>query len=124
MEFGAATATLTTKKLSNGYGVSGRSAYDGVFATPIKLRAHSFSSQFNDYSEIFSGSAASLGSSIPVLELPELNERRTVDDVRRSKLDYSKVFGGFDNLDAAVPFEKLVAQPKEKHSFTNGASSR
>ncbi|XP_061353345.1 auxilin-like protein 1 isoform X2 [Gastrolobium bilobum] len=123
MEFGAATATLT-KKLSNGYGVSGRSAYDGVFATPIKLRTPSFSSQFEDYCEIFGGSGASLGSSIPILELPELNERRTMDDVRRSKLDYSKVFGGFGNLDAAVPFQEMVAEPKENDSFTNGASAR
>ncbi|RDX78355.1 Auxilin-like protein 1, partial [Mucuna pruriens] len=117
MEFGAATATLT-KKLSNGYGVSGRSAYDGVFATPIKLRAPSFSSQLDDYREIFGGAGASLGSSIPVLELPELNEMRKNYDVRRSKLDYSKVFGGFGNLDAAVPFEELVAEPKEKDNFT------
>ncbi|KAK7321767.1 hypothetical protein VNO77_32689 [Canavalia gladiata] len=123
MEFGAATATLT-KKLSSGYGVSGRSAYDGVFATPIKLRAPSFSSQFDDYREIFGSSGASLGSSIPILELPELNERKTMDDVRRSKLDYSKVFSGFDNLDAAVPFEELVTEPKEKDSFTNATSTR
>lgn len=121
MEFGATTATLT-KKLSNGLGVSGRSAYDGVFATPIKLRAPSFS-QFDDYNEIFGSSGAP--SSIPILELPELNERRTVtDDVRHSKLDYSKVFGGFENLDTAVPFEELVANPREKGSSVNGVSKR
>lgn len=118
MEFTAATATLT-KKLSNGcgYNVTGRSAYDGVFATPVKLRAPSFSSHFNDYREIFCTSSP--GSSIPILELPELNERRKNDHVWRSKLDYSKVFGGFGNLDAtaAVPFEELVAEPKEKESF-------
>ncbi|XP_004499175.1 auxilin-like protein 1 isoform X2 [Cicer arietinum] len=122
MEFGAATTTLT-KKLSNGYGGTGRSAYDGVFATPIKLRAPSFS-QFDDYNEIFGGSEVS--SSIPILQLPELNERRMTDDVqhRNSKLDYSKVFGGFENLDTAVPFEEVVAQPKEKGSSANGASKR
>ncbi|KAH1059944.1 hypothetical protein GLYMA_02G120000v4 [Glycine max] len=118
MEFTAATATLT-KKLSNGcgYSVTGRSAYDGVFATPIKLRAPSFSSHFDDYREIFCTSSP--GSSIPILELPELNQRRKNDDVWRSKLDYSKVFSGFGNLDAtaAVPFEELVAEPKEKESF-------
>ncbi|KAJ1384914.1 auxilin-like protein [Sesbania bispinosa] len=122
MELGGATATLT-KKLSNGYGVSGRSAYDGVFATPVKRRA-GFSSQLDDYREIFCGSEASVGSSIPILELPELNERRATDDARRSKLDYSKVFGGFGNVDSAVSFEELVAQPKEKDSFTSGASAR
>ncbi|XP_058725316.1 auxilin-like protein 1 isoform X2 [Vicia villosa] len=121
MEFGATTATLT-KKLPNGLGVSGRSAYDGVFATPVKLRAPSFS-QFDDYNEIFGSSGAS--SSIPILELPELNERRIVtDDVRHSKLDYTKVFGGFENLDTAVPFEELVAKPREKGSSANGASKR
>ncbi|CAJ1972458.1 unnamed protein product [Sphenostylis stenocarpa] len=118
MEFGAATATLT-KKLSNGYGVSGRSAYDGVFAAPIKLRAPTFSSQFDDYCEIFGTAGASLGSSIPILELPELEERKKkIDDVRRSRLDYSTVFGGFGNLDTAVPFEELVAEPVEKDSST------
>lgn len=54
MEFTATTTTLI-KKLSNngGYDVSNGSTYDGVFATPIKHRALSFSSQFNDYHEIF-----------------------------------------------------------------------
>ncbi|BAT82772.1 hypothetical protein VIGAN_03283300 [Vigna angularis var. angularis] len=117
MEFGTAAATLT-KKLSNGYGVSGRSAYDGVFAAPIKLRAPTFSSQFEDYREIFGAAGASLGSSIPILELPELNEsKKKIDDVGRSRVDYSTVFGGFGSLDAAVPFEELVAEPVEKDSF-------
>nr|KYP51291.1 UBA domain-containing protein 7 [Cajanus cajan] len=118
MEFGAATAAAATltKKLSNGYGVSGRSAYDGVFAAPIKLRAPGLSSHFDDYREIFGAAGASLGSSIPILEIPD--ERRRNDEVRRSKLDYAKVFGGFGNLDAAVPFEELIAEPKEKDSFT------
>ncbi|KAK8472958.1 hypothetical protein PHAVU_001G012900 [Phaseolus vulgaris] len=118
MEFGTAAATLT-KKLSNGYGVSGRSAYDGVFAAPVKLRAPTFSSQFDDYREIFGAAGASLGSSIPILELPELSERKKkIDDVGRSRVDYSMVFGGFGSLDAAVPFEELVTEPVEKDSFT------
>ena len=127
MEFGAATASLP-KKLSSGYGVAGRSAYDGVFAAPVKLRAPSFSSRFEDYHEIFGsagGGGASLGSSIPVLELPELNDERSkIDEVRGSKLDYSAVFGGFRNLDAAVRFEELVAEPKKHYSFANGPSAR
>jgi len=118
MEFGGAAATLT-KKLSNGYGVSGRSAYDGVFAAPIKLRAPTASSQFDDYREIFGAAGGSLGSSIPILELPELNERKKkIDDAGRSRFDYSTVFGGFGSLDGAVPFEELVAEPVEKDSFT------
>ncbi|KAH1161845.1 hypothetical protein AAZX31_01G056800 [Glycine max] len=115
MEFTVATTTFT-KKLSNGsgYGVSGRSAYDGVFATPIKLHTPKFSSQFDDYREIF---CAAAGTSIPILELPELNNRKN-NDVRYSKFDYSNVFGGLENLGAAaVPFPELVAEPKKKNSF-------
>ncbi|KAK7291199.1 hypothetical protein RIF29_06151 [Crotalaria pallida] len=122
MEFGgAATATLS-KKLSNAY--AGRSPYDGVFAAPVKLRPPSFASRLEDYREVFGSSGA---SSIPVLELPELNERKKIDDVRRSKLDYSTVFGGFGNLEAATPFEELIAEPKPKHkknnSFANAGGS-
>ncbi|MED6135961.1 hypothetical protein PIB30_051575, partial [Stylosanthes scabra] len=130
MEFGAATATLP-KKLSSGYGVAGRSAYDGVFAAPVKLRAPSLSARFEDYREIFGaggGGGGSLGSSIPILELPELNEERSkIDEVRRSQLDYSAVFGGFRNLDGAVRFDELAAEPRKKKkqdSFANGASTR
>lgn len=120
MEFGAVTA----KKFSNCYGVSGKSAYDGVFAAPIKFKAPSLSSSFEDYCEIFGGSAeaSSLGSSIPILEVPELNERKYLHDVRRSKLDYSKVFGGFANLDAAVPYEEVFGEHRRKDSFSKGAS--
>jgi hypothetical protein len=87
MEFGATTSTLT-KKHSNSHSVTGRS----------------------DYNEVFGCSDAS--SSIPILELPELKERRMVEDFQRSNLDYSKVFSGFDNLDTAVPFEELIPKPK------------
>ncbi|CAL0322390.1 unnamed protein product [Lupinus luteus] len=120
MEFAGATATLS-KKLSNGYGVSGRSAYDGVFAAPVKLRASSFSSRLEDYREVFGSFGA---SSIPVLEVPELKERKKNDDIRHSKLDYSKVFGGIGNLEAAVPFEELIREPKHKkrNSFSMGES--
>lgn len=78
MEFTVATTTFT-KKLSNGsgYGVSGRSAYDGVFATPIKLHTPKFSSQFDDYREIFcTAKVSSLDSLFPTLELSKLNERK------------------------------------------------
>lgn len=120
MDFGAVTA----KKFSNGYGVSGKSAYDGVFASPIKFKAPSLSSSFEDYCEIFGGSEASLGSSIPVLEVPELNERKNLLDIRRSKLDYSKVFAGFGDLDTAVPYQELFAEleHKKKDSFSKETS--
>ncbi|KAK4257960.1 hypothetical protein QN277_007480 [Acacia crassicarpa] len=77
MDFGA----VTTKTFSNGYGVLGKSAYNGVFASPVKFRAPSLSSSFQDYYEIFGGSEASLGSSIPVLQVPELNETKILHNV-------------------------------------------
>ncbi|KAI4336866.1 hypothetical protein L6164_015343 [Bauhinia variegata] len=117
MEFGAATATLS-KKLSNG------SAYDGIFATPIKFRAVNLSSPLDDYCEIFGGSEAPLGSSIPILEIPQLDERKIFDDIRGSKLDYSKVFGGFENLDTAVAYEELFAEPKRMDTFPKEALRR
>ncbi|XP_028803054.1 auxilin-like protein 1 [Neltuma alba] len=120
MDFGAVTA----KKFSNGYGVPGKSAYDGVFASPVKFRAPSLASSFEDYCEIFGGSEATIGSSIPVLEVPELNETKNLLDVQRSKLDYSKVFGGFGNPDTAVPYEELFAEPKKKDSFHKRAPSQ
>jgi len=117
MEFGGAAATLT-KKLSNGYGVFGRSAYDDVFAAPIKLRAPTPASQFNDYLENFDPARGSLGSSIPILELSKLNDKKKkIEDVG-SRVDYATVFDRFRSLDAAVPFEELVAEPVEKDSFT------
>ncbi|KAI9118417.1 hypothetical protein K1719_010749 [Acacia pycnantha] len=119
MDFGAVTA----KKFSNGCNAPGKSAYDGVFASPVKFRAPSLSSSFQDYCEIFGGSEASIGSSIPVLEVPELNETKILHDVQRSRLDYSKVFGGFGNLDTAVPYEELFAESSKKDSFSKGASS-
>lgn len=116
MEFTAAITTLT-KKLSNGggYSVPKRSRYDGIISTSIKLHAPRFSYQFDDYRKIF---CAATRGSISILELPKLNKRRNNDDVRRSKFDYSNVFNRFGNLGAvAVPFEKLVVEPKKKDSF-------
>ncbi|KAJ7965322.1 auxilin-like protein 1 [Quillaja saponaria] len=112
MEYGASTATLS-KKLSIVYGFSGKSAYDGVFAAPTKFKATSFSSRVDDYCEIF---GVSRGSSIPILEVPELNERKFSDDIRPTKLDYSKVFRGFENLDTAISYEELFAEPKREDS--------
>ncbi|KAI4332057.1 hypothetical protein L6164_016996 [Bauhinia variegata] len=117
MEFGTTTATLP-KKLSNS------STYDGIFATPIKFRAPNLSSKLDDYCEIFGGSGVSFGSSIPILEIPLLDERKILDDIQRSKLEYSKVFGGFGNLDTAVPYEELFVEPKKVDSFPKEALRR
>ncbi|KAB2628126.1 auxilin-like protein 1 [Pyrus ussuriensis x Pyrus communis] len=113
MEYQASSVVLS-QKLS-----SGHSIYDGVFssAAASKFNVSTFSSRVDDYSEIFGGSVASRGgSSIPVLEVPELHERKASVDVRSSKLDYSNVFGGcgFGDSDFAVPYEELFAEPKKK----------
>lgn len=111
MEYRGSSVTLS-KKLTSRHSFSGQSAYDGVFAGPAKFGAPAFSSRVEDYSEIFSGSGASRGSSIPILEVPELNEPKISVDVGSSKLDYSKIFGGFGDSDFAVPFEELQDDPK------------
>ncbi|KAB2619593.1 auxilin-like protein 1 [Pyrus ussuriensis x Pyrus communis] len=117
MEYQASSVALS-QKLS-----SGHSIYDGVFssAAASKFNVSTFSSRVDDYSEIFGGSVASRGgSSIPVLEVPELHERKASVDVRSSKLDYSNVFGGcgFGDSDFAVPYEELFAEPKKKERRT------
>ncbi|TQD81948.1 hypothetical protein C1H46_032495 [Malus baccata] len=115
MEFQASSVGLS-QKLS-----SGHSIYDGVFssAAASKFNVSTFSSRVDDYSEIFGGSGASRGgSSIPVLEVPELHERKASVDVRSSKLDYSNVFGGFGDSNFAVPYEELFAEPKKKERRT------
>ncbi|KAM5564936.1 hypothetical protein ABKV19_019129 [Rosa sericea] len=107
MEYQTSSVALS-QKLS-----SGHSIYDGVFTSaPSKFTVSSFSSGLEDYCEIFGGSGAA--SSIPVLEVPEPNERKASVDVRSSKLDYSNVFGGFGDSDFAVPYEELFAEPKKR----------
>ncbi|XP_050366445.1 auxilin-like protein 1 [Argentina anserina] len=106
MDYQTSSASLS-QKLSTGHSV-----YDGVFSSaPSKLTVSSFSSTLQDYREIFGAAAA---SSIPVLEVPELNEQKSSVDVRSSKLDYSNVFGGFADSDFAVPYDELIAEPKKK----------
>nr|XP_011459546.1 PREDICTED: auxilin-like protein 1 isoform X2 [Fragaria vesca subsp. vesca] len=103
MDYRTSSAVALSQKLSTGHSI-----YDGVFSSaPAKFTVSSFSSTLDDYREIFGGGGA---SSIPVLEVPELNERKV--DVRSSQLDYSNVFGGFGDSDFAVPYEKLFDEPK------------
>uniref|UniRef100_A0A2N9G631 Uncharacterized protein n=1 Tax=Fagus sylvatica TaxID=28930 RepID=A0A2N9G631_FAGSY len=64
-----------------------------------------------DYSEIFESFHASRASSIPVLDLPAVDEAEAevFFDVQSSGFDYSEVFGGgFDGLDCAASFEDLL----------------
>ncbi|KAH7524112.1 hypothetical protein FEM48_Zijuj06G0084400 [Ziziphus jujuba var. spinosa] len=118
MEYRTSSVTVS-KKLSNGHSFSGKSMYDGVFAAPSKFGVPTFSSRVEDYSEIFGGSGASRGSSIPILEIPELNERKIAVDVGTSKLDYSKIFGGFGDSDFAVPYEELQTEQNKREIFAD-----
>ncbi|KAL5558010.1 hypothetical protein UlMin_034221 [Ulmus minor] len=112
MDYKASSVSFS-KKLSNSHSFAGASIYDGVFPAPSKFRG-SNSSRVEDYSEIFGGAEASRGSSIPFLEIPELNERKISVDVRSSALDYSNIFGGFGDSDFAVRYEELVVEPNKR----------
>ncbi|XP_040364832.1 auxilin-like protein 1 isoform X2 [Rosa chinensis] len=117
MEYQTSSVALS-QKLS-----SGHSIYDGVFTSaPSKFTVSSFSSRLEDYCEIFGGSGAA--SSIPVLEVPEPNERKASVDFRSSKLDYSNVFGGLGDSEFAVPYEELFAEPKKRTKFHKESSRR
>lgn len=114
MEYGTASSVvLSSNKLSNGHGFAGGSVYDGVFAAPSKFGVSTFSSRVEDYREIFGGSEASRGSSIPFLDVPELNERKILVDVRSSELDYSAIFTGFGESSFAVRYEELSVEPNK-----------
>uniref|UniRef100_A0A5B7AA32 Putative auxilin-like protein 1 n=1 Tax=Davidia involucrata TaxID=16924 RepID=A0A5B7AA32_DAVIN len=116
----ASSATLS-KKLFSGNGFSAKNAYDDVFSGPPKFRAPTFSSRVEDYYEIFGSSQASRASSIPILDLSSLEETNVSADARSSKLDYSKIFGGFRDEDIAVSYEEMVAEPKGGENFSEEA---
>ena len=65
-----------------------------------------------DYGEIFGSFQASRASSIPVLDLPAVDEAEVFFDVRSSGFDYAEVFGGFEGLDFALSYEDLLDQAK------------
>ncbi|KAM6544308.1 hypothetical protein CsatB_008755 [Cannabis sativa] len=113
MDYQPSSLTFS-KKLSNGHSFSGNTIYDGVFAAPSKFSAPNFSTGVEDYREIFGGSEASLGSSIPFLELPELKEPKISVDVRSSNLDYSNIFGGFGDSTFAVPYEEFSRETNKR----------
>ena len=126
MEYQASSATIS-KKLSSGHSFSSKSIYDGVFSTPLsKFGAPNISSRIQDYSEIFG--EASRACSIPILDIPALNERNVsaddADAARSSKLDYSNVFGGFEEFDYAVSFEELISEPKKKKKNSSSQKAR
>lgn len=86
-----------------------KNPYDDVLFSGGGTKVRPFGAQ--EYSEIFAGSS----SSIPVLDLPGLDERVVSGECRSSKLDYSNIFGGLRDDDVALPYEELfkgVNKPK------------
>lgn len=86
-----------------------KNPYDDVLFSGGGTKSRPFGAQ--EYSEIFAGSC----SSIPVLDLPGLDERVVSGECRSSKLDYSNIFGGLRDDDVALPYEELfngVKKPK------------
>ncbi|KAA8537600.1 hypothetical protein F0562_027208 [Nyssa sinensis] len=116
-----ASSVTLSKKLSSGNGFSAKNAYDDVFSGPPKFRAPTFSSRVEDYYEIFGSSQASRASSIPILDLPALDETNVSPDARSSKLDYSNIFSGFRDEDVAVSYEEMVGEPKGGEDFSEEA---
>ncbi|KAK4860288.1 hypothetical protein QYF36_020656 [Acer negundo] len=116
MEYQKVTSAATfSKKLTNSHSFGGKSIYDGVFSSNIPA-VKSGSRMEENFGEIFGGGSA--GSSIPILDVPELNERKVAVDVNSSRLDYSKIFGGFGEFDFASSHEQLFAtKPKNRDTF-------
>lgn len=109
------TATAFSRKMTNrshshSLSFSANAVYDGVFSSPANTK----SSPLVDYGEIFRGSVGPSPSSIPFLDVPELNVGKVKVDVRSSKLDYSSVFGGFGACDFAVTPSEVIVKPERK----------
>ncbi|KAK9133507.1 hypothetical protein Scep_013035 [Stephania cephalantha] len=98
----SATTALSKKAFA-----ASKNVYQDVFGGPPKFGLPNLSSRIDDYAEIFRGYHASRGSSIPFLDLPDVDESAFLT----SKLDYSEVFGGSGRVDFAIPYEELFAEP-------------
>ncbi|KAJ4842089.1 hypothetical protein Tsubulata_009442, partial [Turnera subulata] len=119
MEYQTSTTPVAfSGELGPGGRLSRKHVYDGVLSGGTNTRKSG--ARVEDYREIFAGSG---GSSIPFLDVPELNERQLSGEtaaVRGSRVDYSKVFGGFGEAEYAVPYEELfAAKPKKSKSFSS-----
>ncbi|XP_039004059.1 auxilin-like protein 1 isoform X2 [Hibiscus syriacus] len=107
---GSSHATLSTKRTTSCNGaanLSSRTMYDDAFGGG----GPTLSPRPEDYTEIFGGFHASRGSSIPVLDLPLMNDSNEfMFDVRSPRFNYADVFGGFDDLDFPASYEDLMRQ--------------
>lgn len=95
-----------------------KTTYDDVFGGPPKFVAPTLAPRLEDYTEIFGGFRAPRASSIPVLDLPVVDEDDVFFDVQSSGFDYDEVFGGFDALDSAVSFHDLMMD--QSKGFSGG----
>ncbi|XP_022751398.1 auxilin-like protein 1 [Durio zibethinus] len=112
---GSSQATLTkrTTTCNVATNFSGKAMYDEVFGGPPRSGAGgpTLSPRPEDYTEIFGGFHASRGASIPVLDLPLVDDNDEVMfDVRDLRFNYAEIFGGFDGLDFAASYEELMRQ--------------
>jgi hypothetical protein len=100
---------VARKACNNGGGFGSRAMFDDVYGGPPKFGASAtLSPRSEDYSEIFESFHVSRASSIPVLDLPAVDDSEVFFDVRSSGFDYTDVFGGFDGLDCALSYEDLL----------------
>ncbi|KAK4346861.1 hypothetical protein RND71_033200 [Anisodus tanguticus] len=100
------------KKSYNGSGfitTPSKSIYDDVFGGPPKLGVPTLAPRYEDYTEIFGGFHSSRASSIPILDLPVVDDQLSFD-VQSCHFDYSEIFGGYSVLDFATSYEDLVRQ--------------
>ncbi|BBH07942.1 Chaperone DnaJ-domain superfamily protein, partial [Prunus dulcis] len=114
----------SSAKMINNGGFLGKTLYDDVYGGPPKFGLSSLSPRMEDYSEIFGSFHASRASSIPVLDVPAVDQNEVFFDVRSSGFDYGEVFGGFNGLDFAVAYDDLVNQSKggdESGSLSEGS---
>ncbi|KAF2290756.1 hypothetical protein GH714_015331 [Hevea brasiliensis] len=96
-----------SKKSCNGN--TTKSIYEDVFGGPPRFGTPTLSPRVEDYREIFGGFHSSRASSIPVLDLPLVDEAADVFfDVLSSGFDYGEVFGGFNGYDFAVSYNELL----------------
>ncbi|GLT80042.1 hypothetical protein SLA2020_515050 [Shorea laevis] len=116
------------KRACNGGKFVGKTVYDDVFGGPPRFGVPTLSPRPEDYDEIFGGFHASRPTSIPVLDLPSVDEE-VFFDVRSCGFNYGEVFGGFDGLDFAASFEELLRQSsggsvgRDRDGAVNGDSS-
>lgn len=121
------THSLSKKSYSgNGFGMTTthhKSVYDDVFGGAPKFGVPTLAPRFEDYTEIFGGFHSSRGSSVPILDLPVVEEVELAFDVHSSRLDYSEVFGGFDGLDFALSYEDLSRKSNGRDDSSDDAWS-